>query len=123
MLGRDLPAPHWFNSGNGSPHPKHEVQHVIETTSRPVFARSRRLDPVKLQTAKEEFCKLELAGIIHRSDSPWASPLHMVKKSDSTLRPCGDYRRLNNITTPDRSLAQHAGSGEQDGRMPCLQQT
>ena len=67
-----------------------------------MFAKARRLDPDKLRTAKEEFRKLELAGIIPRSDSPWASPLHMVKKSDSSWRPCGDYRRLNNITTDDR---------------------
>ena len=26
----------------------------------------------------------------------------MVKKCDGTWQPCGDYRRLNNITTLDR---------------------
>ena len=34
-------------------------------------------------------------GVIERSSSPWASRLLMVKKPDTSWRPCVDYRRLN----------------------------
>ncbi len=61
--------------------PNHGVEHHIHTGSRPpVFAKSRRLDPEKLQIAKAEFKRLESAGIIRRSKSPWASPFRMVPK-------------------------------------------
>ncbi|GFU95944.1 hypothetical protein TNCV_252951 [Trichonephila clavipes] len=40
-------------------------------------------------------------GIIRPSKSPWSSPLHVVPKSDSTVRPVGDYRQLNSVTEFD----------------------
>jgi hypothetical protein len=49
-------------------------------TPPPIFAKSLRLDPEKLQIAKAEFIRLESTGILRRSKSPWDSPLHMVPK-------------------------------------------
>jgi hypothetical protein len=47
---------------------------------RPVFTRPRRLAPDKLKIAEAEFKKFEKAGIIRRSNSAWALPLHMVQR-------------------------------------------
>ena len=82
--------------------PPHKVQLHISTSGPPVFARARRLAPEKLAVAKREFLQLQQLGIIRRSTSPWASPLHIVGKKDGGYRPCGDFRRLNNVTTPDK---------------------
>ena len=43
------------------------------------------------QEVVEEFQKLEAAGIVCLSDSPWVLPLHMVPKLDSSWQLCGNY--------------------------------
>lgn len=60
--------------------------------------RPYRITPA-LKTELE--CQIEemlASGIIRLSNSPFSSPLLMVKKKDDTWRPVIDYRHLNAIT-------------------------
>ncbi|GFV16767.1 retrovirus-related Pol polyprotein from transposon 17.6 [Trichonephila clavipes] len=79
----------------------HVTVHHIITTGPPVTARPRRLHPKLYDAVKVEFEFLLAQGIIRPSKSPWSSPLHVVPKSDSTVRPVGDYRQLNYVTEFD----------------------
>ncbi len=50
---------------------------------------------------KQELENLEDNGIIVRSNSKWCSPMVPVRKPDGSIRICGDFRKLNSITTTE----------------------
>ncbi|KRZ02037.1 Small nuclear ribonucleoprotein Sm D3, partial [Trichinella zimbabwensis] len=61
---------------------RHSVQHRIITKGPPVFSRQHRLVSDRSAKAKKEFDALLEMGIDRPSNSPWASPLHMVPKRE-----------------------------------------
>ncbi|EOY26467.1 Uncharacterized protein TCM_028175 [Theobroma cacao] len=56
-----------------------------------------RMAPVELKELREQLQDLINKGFICLSVSPWGVPMLFVKKKDGSLRPCIDYRQLNNI--------------------------
>jgi hypothetical protein len=78
------------------------VCHQIKTTGKIVSSRPYRLPLGKVEEVRSIFDDLLKTNIIVPSDSPYSSPLVLVQKKDGSLRPCVDYRRLNEITIPDQ---------------------
>ena len=89
------------------PSVQHGVFHHITTTGAPVHSKARRLAPDRLRAARAEFQHMQDLGIVRRSQSQWASPLHMVPKPGGGWRACGDFRRLNCSTEDDRYPVPH----------------
>ena len=77
-------------------------QSALNTGSQsPLAEHPRRVSPLNRQIIHDEVQKMLNNGIISPSNSPWASPVVIVKKPDGSPRFCVDYRRLNAITQKD----------------------
>ena len=78
------------------------VQHKIDTgTSMPIRQPPRRLPLAQREEADNAVQDMYKQGLIEPSESPWASPIVLVRKKDGSLRFCVDYRALNSVTRKD----------------------
>ena len=62
---------------------------------------ARRIPYAARQEVVDQLERMQRIGVIRPSNSPWSSPVVLVRKRDGTLRFCIDYRVLNSVTKPD----------------------
>ncbi|CAI5680231.1 unnamed protein product [Oreochromis niloticus] len=77
---------------------KHHIRLHDET---PFKERPRPIHPSDREAVKQHLKELLDAGIIKESQSPFASPVVLVRKKNGSIRLCIDYRKLNARTIRD----------------------
>ena len=77
------------------------LQHTIETEGPPLRQPYRRQNPAVRREEMAHVQQMLSSSVIRPSNSPWASPVVMVKKKDGNLRFCVDFRQLNAATVKD----------------------
>lgn len=85
-----------------TPSQTHLLEHDIDIgDAKPIKQRFYRVPEEKRLKLETEVQYMLDNGIAEPCCSDWASPCLLVKKSDSTFRPCTDYRKINNVTKAD----------------------
>ncbi|XP_043094871.1 uncharacterized protein LOC122345103, partial [Puntigrus tetrazona] len=77
---------------------KHRIKLRDET---PFKQRARPIHPQDISAVRKHLEELLAAGIIRESESPFASPIVVVRKKDYSVRLCIDFRKLNSQTIRD----------------------
>jgi len=68
----------------------------------PVRQQPRRVPFAARSEIARQLKLMQDNGVIQPSNSPWASPIVLVRKKDGTMRFCIDYRKLNMVTKADK---------------------
>lgn len=71
------------------------------TTSEPINTPQYPLPLAMKEVVEQEVQDMLKLGVIERSNSPYNSPLVLIKKPDNTYRTCVDFRRINEILVSD----------------------
>ena len=78
------------------------LKHKIDTAGAAPIRQPMRRTPQGFEHEEEKHLLEQLeAGVIRPSNSPWSSPIVLVRKKDGGVRWCVDYRRLNDVTVKD----------------------
>lgn len=77
---------------------KHHTRLHDET---PFKHRARPIHPHNIEAVRDHLRDLLGAGVIRESESPFSSPIVVVRKKNGDVRLCIDYRKLNFHTVKD----------------------
>ena len=77
---------------------KHHIKLHDET---PFKHRARPIHPQDIEAVRKHLNDLLEAGVIRESESPFSSPIVVVRKRNNDVRLCIDYRKLNLQTVKD----------------------
>lgn len=78
------------------------ISHHIDTgNAKPFKLRQYPLSPAMQVHLNKEIDEMLELGVIEPSNSPWNSPVLLVKKKDGSYRMCFDGRKLNEVTIKD----------------------
>ena len=77
------------------------LEHGIETHGPSLRQPYRRQNPAVRREEMTQVRQMLSSNVIQPSNSPWASPVVMVRKKDGSLRFCVDFRQLNTATIKD----------------------
>ena len=84
------------------PHRSHDHKIPLVPNTHPVNIRPYKHPPNQKDAIEVMVKELLDAGVIRNSQSPFSSPIVMVKKKDGNWRMCVDYRQLNKATVKDK---------------------
>ena len=77
------------------------LEHTVETHGPPLRQPYRRQNPAVQREEMAQVQQMLASDVIQPSNSPWASPVVMIKKKDGSLRFCVDFRQLNAAIVKD----------------------
>ena len=80
------------------------LEHAIETHEPPLHQPYRRQNSAVRWEEMAQVQQMLTSNVIGPSNRPWASPVVMVRKKDSSLRFCVDFSQLNAATVKDAHL-------------------
>lgn len=76
-------------------HTKKVKHHIKLSEETPFKYRARPIHPCDVDTVGKHLQELLDSGVIRELESPFASPIVVVRKKNGSVRLCIDYRKLN----------------------------